>query len=869
MNAKTLNFGRRFLGRIGSVYALCAIVAAPALGQDSSGDDDQGVQVTDYGTVTLAVKDTDLAQVLEMLSIQSQKNIITSKNVSATVSANLYDVTFYEALDAILGVNGYGYKEEGNFIYIYTQDEIQEMEEAQRATDSKIFELDYLSANDANEFILPLLSDVGQSSFRGDVEPGIQPDLANNGRDDYAYNAKLIVNDYPENLANIENLLAELDTPPQQVLVEASILEIGLDESNAFGVDFSVIGDVDFTDFTNPLSGVTNLLAGANETIGFQPEDNNAQVITSSPGNVAGPGTFKVGVITSGISVFLKLLDEVTDVTVLSRPKVLCLNRQRAEILVGVQVGYLSTTATETATTEAVEFLDTGIRLNFRPFISRNGMVRLELAPSVSEARLRTVTDRDGNPRTIPDEFLNEITSNVRVKDGQTIVLGGLFKESTTSTRRQVPVIGDIPILGAAFRGHDDNVQRDEIIFMITPTVMADQALWDIGSETLSYASEVRIGARQGTLPFSRERMTSQANQEAFEAYQAGDMDQALHHINHSLRLNEHQPEMRRLREMINNEIVHPHEFSIQQRVLAQEFGRTFSPGWVTDGTVAEGHSIIEIATATAGQDAFVTAPLTAEAEQAYYEMLTQTNEVNETPSIVEANADGTINVDAEQVELAEVLELISQHSDQNILASEHVSSTISTELQGVTVNEALESILAANGCDYIEEDGFIYVFTQRELDQMAWAEAIDAGQFDGIEPNTYAISDLRKQRMVEEFIHDYFGSLGLASVAPFAETTVTQEPIKTAAVPTRTTTEFSPFVEGQVEPIVATEILPDTSRNRPATTWSEPEVQTAATSDAYSPFMPFQEGAEDVTDEPVEILPSLADADNEASPFE
>ncbi|MFB3139165.1 MAG: hypothetical protein ACE10B_08095, partial [Phycisphaerales bacterium] len=128
MNPKIRCTGRRFLGRTGAVCAAWAVLAAPALGQDWADQENTDVNVTDYGTVDLAVQETDLSQVLQMLSIQSHKNIITSKSVSATVTANLYDVTFHEALDAILRVNGYGYLEEGNFVYIYTLAELAEME---------------------------------------------------------------------------------------------------------------------------------------------------------------------------------------------------------------------------------------------------------------------------------------------------------------------------------------------------------------------------------------------------------------------------------------------------------------------------------------------------------------------------------------------------------------------------------------------------------------------------------------------------------------------------------------------------------------------------------------------------------------------
>ncbi len=578
MNVNTTPIGTRYFARMGSVCALCALLAGPALGQEAEAGEDEGVQATEYGTVTLAVQDTDLAQVLEMLSIQTQKNIITSKNVSATISANLYDVTFYEAMDAILRVNGYDYIEEGNFIYIYTLAEIEEMEAAKRKTESRIFELDYLSALDANEFITPLLSEAGKSSYRGDVEPGIDPDYSDVGADSYAFTAKIVVNDYPDQLERIAGLLADLDTPPQQVLIEATILQTTLTEANAFGIDFSVLGSINFTDLTNPLSPVTNLLAGDDPDNGFQPLDNRASASQQTVGGTAGPGGLKIGIVRDDFSVFLRVLDEVSDSTILARPKVMCLNRQRAEVLVGRRVGYLSTTATETTTTQSVEFLDTGIQLMFRPFIAQNGMIRLELYPSVSEAALRTVTDAQGIQVTIPDELTNELCTNVRIKDGQTLVLGGLFRESTSLIRRQVPLFGDIPIIGAAFRGQDDAVSREEIMFLITPSVVRDAALWSLGDGAMAYVDDVQVGVRQGLLPFSRERQTDNYNMRAMESYDRGDLDGAIRYANNSLRLKSTQPEMIKFRQRIMGDKERSHERSVMERVFREELGELPAP---------------------------------------------------------------------------------------------------------------------------------------------------------------------------------------------------------------------------------------------------------------------------------------------------
>src|SRR5262245_28137020 len=135
-----------------------------------AGEPEQGndkVKVDEHLIVDLHVNDEDLANVLQMLSIQSQRNIVTSKNVSAVVTANLYGVTFYEALDAILHVNGYGYVERGNFIYVYTLDELVKIEEQQRHQVWKVIHLNYLNSTDAGEFVNPLLSPNGQIKTNG------------------------------------------------------------------------------------------------------------------------------------------------------------------------------------------------------------------------------------------------------------------------------------------------------------------------------------------------------------------------------------------------------------------------------------------------------------------------------------------------------------------------------------------------------------------------------------------------------------------------------------------------------------------------------------------------------------------------------
>ncbi len=499
----------------------------------------------EFGTFKLVVNETEVSQVLEMLAIQSEKNIIASNSVTGTVSANLYDVTFSEALDAILRVNGFGYIEEGNFVYVYTLEELGTIEKARRKTESRIYELQYLSANDANEFVKPLLSEDGEAAFRGDVESGIEPTVSDAGGDSYAWTSKLIVNDYPENLEKIALLLQELDTAPAQVVVEATVVQTVVTEDNEFGIDFTALSNIRISSIANPLNAAQDVISGA-----FAPSTVSA--VSSGVGTTdvtPFSGGLKAGIIKDHVGAFLKVLDQVVDTTVLARPRITCLNRQRAQVLIGNREGYLSTTVTETSSSTNVLFIDTGIQLNFRPFISPDGMIRLELRPSVSSLAFRT----DGGQQ-VPNEATQEMTTNVRCRDGETIILGGLFRENSTVTRNQVPFLGDIPILGTLFKGQVDSVVKEEIIFLLTPTIIPDEQLWEAGKDSLEIVQAVRVGARAGLLPFSHDQITANYNRDALDAYRQGELEDALYWSNISLQTSKMQPEMIRLRERITNE---------------------------------------------------------------------------------------------------------------------------------------------------------------------------------------------------------------------------------------------------------------------------------------------------------------------------
>ena len=587
----------------------------------------QNVGINERGHIDLHVKDLEVAKVLQLLSIQSERNIIASKNVAGSVSADLFGVDFYEALDAVLHPNGFGYREKGSFIYVYTQQELEEMDKATRKAVVRRVELNYMSAADAAAFVQPLLSSSGAITVSAEAPASMQPTLSDAGANSLASNDTLVIRDYEENVTEITNLITELDARPKQVLVEATILQAKLTEANALGVDFALFSDLDVANLASPLGAVNELITGAAQANG----ERSGQAIVNNPGNTLnGQSSVKIGIVGSDAAVYVRALQSMTDTTVLSNPKMLVLNRQRAELLVGEKLGYLSTTQTETSATTTVEFLEVGTQLTVRPFVSNDGFIRLELKPQVSDG----VTSVQAG-FVIPTEQTSEMTTNVIVRNGTTVILGGLFKEDTTVDRKQTPFLGDIPIAGAAFRGQDDNVERSEVIFMVKPTIVKDEALVKMGAAAKEDAELTMMGAHQGLLPWSKTRLTQSHLRDAREAMAKGDKKKALWSANLALYLDPTFVEAMRVREQITGEKVYCSDRSILNRSIDK---------FIDDAVPAAALEPAADATATPAEPATDDAAATTEVESSDAATVTEDVATVETPA---ATADDMTATDA------------------------------------------------------------------------------------------------------------------------------------------------------------------------------------------------------------------------------
>ena len=531
------------------------------------GDGSDTVKMVNSGVFDIHARDTDLRAVLTLLSNQGRKNIIATKDVSGKVSADLYAVTFKEALDAILRTTGYKCEEKGNFVYVYTPEQFDKLKKEERKLETQWFRLRYITANDAKMLLVPVLSTDATVAVTPAAVIGIGPSKTDAGGNGLGTDDVLVIKDDREHLQRVEELLKDLDIKPEQVLIEATILRASLTENNQLGIDINSLAGVEF----NTLGGVD-----AAKTADLSSHTQAARINTDFASGVD-KGGLSIGWFTDNIAMFVRAVESVTPTTVLANPKLLIVNKQRGEVLVGNRDGYITTTITETTATQTVQFLETGTKLIVRPFIGRDGNVRLEIHPEDSSGSVSQV----GNA-ALPSETTTELTSNVMVRDGHTIVIGGLFRERTTAGRAQVPLAGNVPILGTLFRRTSDSTTREEIIILITPRIIKQGPDEGVGDQMKQDVERFRLGQRKGLMWWGRDRLAQGYMRGARKNATEGKSDCALWDVDMALSLEPQMAEAIQLKEELTGKAIWSNEFRssnaqwLIQRMMMQELGKPY-----------------------------------------------------------------------------------------------------------------------------------------------------------------------------------------------------------------------------------------------------------------------------------------------------
>ncbi len=304
----------------------------------------------------------------------------------------------------------------------------------------------------------------------------------------------LLVSAAPQDFETLKKVIDQIDVRRRQVFVEAMILEVSVDRARELGIEwqgsFSIngqgvgLGRVNLKDLntalTDPasLSGLL-LAAASNRTIEL-PDG------TKIPAQVA----------------LLRAAQSSRDINVLSSPTLLTTDNQEAEILVGQNVPFLASRATDTSNLNnlfaTVERQDVGITLRLTPQISDGNSVRLDIYEEVS-AIVPTLASV-GNPNLVgPTTSVRSASTTVVVKDAQTVVIGGLISDNTTRQRETVPYLGDLPVIGNFFRTDDDKSEKINLLIFLTPHVVRDDT--EMAQRSLNQRDQFRDFLQEHKVP--------------------------------------------------------------------------------------------------------------------------------------------------------------------------------------------------------------------------------------------------------------------------------------------------------------------------------------------------------------------------------
>ena len=416
--------------------------------------------------LTLNFQDIETRAVLQLLADASGQNIVVSDSVSGNVTLRLQNVPWDQALDIVLRTKGLDKRKQDNVIIVAPQAELAAREKADLAARKDVQELaplrsEYLQVNYAKAKDMEALIKSQNNSLlspRGSVTVDERTNT-------------LLLQDTSDRLADVRRLVATLDIPVRQVLIESRIVIVSNDFKRELGAIFGFTG---WHANGNTLYNTAGTAAGINNNSGTPPAGSaftvppaaNRYNVNLPVGNPA--GSIALGVLGSNFVVDLELsaAQAETQANIISSPRVVTANQKEATIEQGVEIPYQQS-ASSGATT--IQFKKAVLSLKVTPQITPDNRIIMDL--DVRDDSVGSVVVASGGVN-VPSINTREIATQVLVNDGQTVVLGGILETTQREDDTKVPYLGDIPFLGHLFKNtsHQDN--KDELMIFITPKIV-------------------------------------------------------------------------------------------------------------------------------------------------------------------------------------------------------------------------------------------------------------------------------------------------------------------------------------------------------------------------------------------------------------
>ncbi len=455
--------------------------------------------------ITLDVRDMNIIDVIKFLAIKGDFNVVTSKSVEGRVTLYLKSVSIRDALDIILISNNLAYQIQNEIIHVMSETEY-ETAYGRKFNDRSIVKtvrLTYTKPAYVLSTLGSIKSSLGKVVIDEDTGTVVMIDtpeavarmdvaLADIERpmESYVYTLQyakadvlveklkaridtnavgsitadersnqIVVRALPGRRNEVWDVIKKLDTKTKEVLIEAQIVQIVIKPQYDMGIDWKL----DFTDSSDPEI----------QKLSFENIFLNNDAYKTTDNMYSNFGRIAIGQV--GVDHFvtrIRALEQVSDTKILSNPKLLVTNNEEAKIHIGDTIPYIISTTTgsgDTATTsEDVRFVDVGLQLTVTANINDEGYVTMRLRPEISTV-VDYITSLGGG---IPQINKTEVETTVIVKDGMTIIMGGLKADVKTQSKKGFPFLMDLPLFGKMFGMTSDMVQKTEIVIFITPHIV-------------------------------------------------------------------------------------------------------------------------------------------------------------------------------------------------------------------------------------------------------------------------------------------------------------------------------------------------------------------------------------------------------------
>ena len=393
--------------------------------------------------VSLDADDALLPAVLKILAEKGNLNIVTGPGVaSGHITIHLKDVPVEQAVNLVVRAAGLAYERIGNSILVAEAKSLQD----ETGLTSYTIELKYADANE----VKAALSGISEK---------IQVDTGGN---------RLIVVTSPRIIGEIQHVVAEMDKPARQVMLEARVVEVSTDGLKKLGIDWDLLNrqGMTFVEGTYDSVNVGNVLNGAGGA--------TVKVFPNTPGTY---DIWKLGNFTRLPMVFQSFVDLLIhdgNAKVLAQPKLVTLNGKEASMLAGQRIPYLVSQTVfaggAAAPTQTVQIEEVGIKLAITPLINTDGYIIVHIRPEVS-----TVTGFRGVAGDLPVVATRQAETTVRLKDGSSVLIGGILDQEKTTDITKVPFLGSVPFLGAFFRHENTTTTNRDLVIEVTPHLLPEQ----------------------------------------------------------------------------------------------------------------------------------------------------------------------------------------------------------------------------------------------------------------------------------------------------------------------------------------------------------------------------------------------------------